>query len=265
MYRVICPVDFSDVSKNALLYAVHLLNDLGAGHLQVLHCYELPSATGHERMMNEAVRSGAQKDMETVISVTTPWLGPNETIDYAIHTGDCPEHLNKIANERKYDLIVLGSESSAQRMKIIFGSTTKEILNQVEMPTLVVPDQVKYEPLKNIVLAIEDKINPETFQVINRLGKTHMQHLSILHVGDINIGKREIDYYGQLMGDYSYSFHNIEGDDVINGINGFVEDIDADLLVMEKHKRKFFQKIFRVSHTNLELFEARIPLLVLHE
>lgn len=263
MYRIICPTDFSEVSKNALLYAISLVNDLG-GHLHVVNFYEVPHATGHEQMMDDMIREGAEKEMEQLITASTQWLSSDRSIDYLVHRGECAEQLRIMAKDDQFDLIVMGSQNSTHKMKLIFGSTTKSVINHVDRPTIVVPPSIKYRPIEKIVFAAEGIIRDSLLEFIAEFGDNTLRHLYFLHVGDINVEKELIDHYGRFMSDYSYSFHNIEGDDILNGINMFAGEVEADLLIMEKKKKNFFQRLFGVSHTDLELFRAEIPLMVLH-
>lgn len=264
MYRIVCPTDFSEVSKNALLFAISLVNDIG-GHLEVAHFYEVPHATGHDKMMDDMVREGAEKELQALLSVSAQWLGSGRTMEPVIARGDCTDQLRILSNTSPMDLIVMGSSNSTQKMKLIFGSTTKAVINRIEVPTLVVPGDLRYRPFRKVVLAVEDLIRENALNFISSLGKNIIEHLYLLHVGDINVEREMIDHYNKGLTDYSYSLHNTEGDDVLNGINSFVKEVDADLLVMIKRKRNFLQRIFGVSHTDLELFQADVALLILHE
>jgi len=264
MYRLVCPTDFSEVSKNALLYAISLLNDLG-GHLHIAHFYQVPHAASHDKMMDDMMRQGAEKEMEVLIRVSTQWLAAGTTMDYIVKRGDCAEQLCFMASDDQFDVIVMGSQDPKHKMKLIFGSTAKAVINRVEVPTVVVPPDIKYRPIHKMVLATDDLMAEQILQFITKFGSQMLNHLYILHVGEINFGKKEIALYNDFLQNFSYSFHNIEGDDVLNGINVFVEEVGADLLVMTKRRKKFLQKIFGVSHTDLELFQAHLPFMVLHE
>ena len=264
MYRIICPTDFSEVSKNALLYAISLLNDLG-GHLHIAHFYDVPHASGHDKMMDDMIEQGAEEEMEVLVKVSSQWLASRTTMDYVIRRGDCAEQLNLMAHKDKFNLIVMGSQGPKNKMKLIFGSTAKAVINQVDVPTIIIPPDISYRPIHKIVVATDEVISESGLELITDFGRSMLDHLYILHIGEINIGKEEINYYGNFLTSFSYSFHNIEGDDVLNGINVFTEEVGADLLVMTKRKRKFFQKIFGISHTDLELFQAQLPFMIIHD
>ncbi|MBK8501869.1 MAG: universal stress protein [Saprospiraceae bacterium] len=264
MYKIIVPTDFSGVSKNALLYSVSLINNVG-GHISLVNFYTVPNVTGHQKLMEQMVRDGVEKEMEKLVVVTTQWIGQGETIDSRVIRGQCAEGLVKWGKEDDYDMIIMGSQGSSNKMKLILGSTAKTVVNKVDLPTLIVPPMAKYQAIRNVVLADDGDLQESNLRFIAKLGLETQGHLYILNVGEIKIQKEIIDQYGKILKDFSYSFHNIEGDDVLNSMNYFTEEVDADLLVMTKRRKSFFQKIFGISHTDLELFRTSIPLLILHE
>ncbi|MCB0669085.1 MAG: universal stress protein [Saprospiraceae bacterium] len=263
MYQVICPTDFSEVSKGALQYAISLLNDLG-GHLQVTHFYQIPPATSHNKMMDDMVKDGAEEEMQILLNDNTPRLGSGQTMDQLVKRGDCADQLCFLTKDGHVDLIVMGSNSSIHKMNLIFGSTAKSVINRVKVPVIVVPPGGDYRPYQKIVLACEDLIQAEVLEFVSSLGRNSLHHLYFLHVGEISFEKEIIDYYNRYLKDFSYSLHNIEGDDVLTGVNLFVQEVGADLLVMIKRKKNYLQRLFAVSHTDLELFQAEIPLLIMH-
>jgi nucleotide-binding universal stress UspA family protein len=49
-------------------------------------------------------------------------------------------------------------------------------------------------------------------------------------------------------------------DSVVIGINKFVEDVDADMVIMFTHHTNFIEKVFQKSVTQNTAFQTRIPL-----
>ncbi len=60
------------------------------------------------------------------------------------------------------------------------------------------------------------------------------------------------------------SFQPENHDDVEKGILDFVNRTGADMLVMQHRTRKWWQQLFRDSHTKQVAYQVRIPLLAIH-
>jgi nucleotide-binding universal stress UspA family protein len=58
-------------------------------------------------------------------------------------------------------------------------------------------------------------------------------------------------------------FVNLEKGDIITSINTYIDDHHADLLVMAKHNRNFFDRLFHRSLSKKMAFHTHIPLLIL--
>jgi K+-sensing histidine kinase KdpD len=59
------------------------------------------------------------------------------------------------------------------------------------------------------------------------------------------------------------NFVELEKGDVEQSINQYVEDTHTDMLVIAKHNRNFFDRLFHRSLSKKMAFHTRIPLLVL--
>ncbi|MEN0050233.1 MAG: universal stress protein [Bacteroidota bacterium] len=60
------------------------------------------------------------------------------------------------------------------------------------------------------------------------------------------------------------TFHEIEGEKLSEELEGLVENMGVDLLVMYKPKRGLFQRLFHKSQTKFMSLHTRVPLLVLN-
>ena len=67
----------------------------------------------------------------------------------------------------------------------------------------------------------------------------------------------------RLRKDFSYQKINLreqKSDSVIQGINKFVADVDADMVIMFTHHTNFLEKVFQKSVAQNTAFQTRIPL-----
>jgi K+-sensing histidine kinase KdpD len=59
------------------------------------------------------------------------------------------------------------------------------------------------------------------------------------------------------------NYIQLEKGDIIQSINHYVEENHGDLLVMAKHNRSFFDRLFHRSLSKKMAYHTKIPLLVL--
>ncbi len=62
-----------------------------------------------------------------------------------------------------------------------------------------------------------------------------------------------------------HSYHFVQNEDTINGLNRFVTLKKADMMVIIPRKHNFLDKMIHESNTKKMAFHTKLPLLVLHE
>ena len=124
LHRILCPVNDTEVSRQALGRAIEMAARLGA-MLTVLHVTE-PQA-GHP------------------VSDVCGWVGQdaraNCTIRELVRHGDPAEEIVALSRGGEFDLIVLGAPHRRFFEGMILGSTTLRVVRHAECPVLIVPGQ----------------------------------------------------------------------------------------------------------------------------
>ena len=141
--RILCPVDFSESSLQALKYAISLTQEAD-GQLTVLHVleHELPSravlAAGKDdgvMTVSEFMRA-REEDLERRlhdISVGAPEFCRVE----ALMTHGKPwREVLRVAAEQHSDLIVMGVQGRGATDLLFFGSTTQHVVREASCPVL---------------------------------------------------------------------------------------------------------------------------------
>ena len=141
--RILCAVDFSQDSTRALAYATSFAEH-AAGRLTLLHSVEPvpvgydPSAgvnfdvAGYEQTLEQSARTALEK-----IALGSSASGC-ET-DTVITRGKPYREILRTAAERGADLIVLGVHGRGAFDRLVFGSTTEQVVRRATCPVLAVP------------------------------------------------------------------------------------------------------------------------------
>lgn len=138
--KILCAVDFSDMSKKIAEYAATLASSLGA---EVVVLYVAPSLSQYvgfhvppasiETFVGEIV-SGAEKTMEVFLQENFEGLKAKGIVK----TGYAAEEILDLAEEEKVDLIVMGTHGRKGIDRILFGSVAEKVVKGAKMPVLTV-------------------------------------------------------------------------------------------------------------------------------
>lgn len=137
---ILCPVDFSEHSRQALGYA-GLLASRNGGHLVIIFVEDpmLAAAAAvayDERTLIDKARLALRRFVERTIGRYGLKLD-DITLDVAV--GRPHEEIAWTAERLKCDVIVMGAHGRAGANRMMFGSTTHRILRRSPLPVLAVP------------------------------------------------------------------------------------------------------------------------------
>lgn len=141
--RILCPTDFSDVSRRALDYAVALAKWYDA-RLTVLHVSPVRSvsAFGAASTVLPSVNLTADERQHLLASMkqsVQAEVGSNVAFDVEVAEGNAVAEILDQAAALPSDLIVLGTHGVSGFDRLLLGSVTDKVLRKAACPVLVVP------------------------------------------------------------------------------------------------------------------------------
>jgi nucleotide-binding universal stress UspA family protein len=269
--KIVIPTDFSQPAKQALLHAIALAHKLKAS-ISVLHINQVAMV---DSTMPAETYQLLVKEIEDQTTFLFNKLEQEVLkdcgVDYSVHSkyGFVAEEICDFSQKQEADLIVLGTTGSSGSAEILFGTNAASVVAKTHVPVMVIPKNAVYKEFSKIVYATD--YNEPEFPSLMRLIYFAEQFdcpLDILHVKSdadhyFNV---ENNFFAKNKGKISYPnirFVELEKGDVIESINHYVEENKVDLLVMAKHNRNFFDRLFHKSLSKHMAFHTRIPLLVL--
>lgn len=136
---LLCPVDFSEHSIEALRLAAGLARVEGAA-LTVVAVAEplLVEAAVTARYGKHYIERQLRKELEQVVAAT---VGPSHPSppELLVSIGAPPEAILSYAARQRSDLIVMGTHGLGGYRKMFFGSVTERVLRRAEIPVLAMP------------------------------------------------------------------------------------------------------------------------------
>lgn len=274
--KILVATDFSKIAQNAINYAVEIAK-LSKAKLILFHVYnvpvipaEIPIALPMDEIEKETMLS--LKKIEKSIHLKH---GKNLSIECKCVCGFPVEEINLFAKENKIDLIVMGmeGEGTGYLTEKLIGSITTALIKKAKCPVLAIDKRVKFKKIKKIVLACDyeethNKSALAPLKEFSNLFKSHIYVLNVVHELEVapamNIAVAGVKLDHSLE-DVDHSFHQTRNEDVIEGINDFVDNNKMDMIVMIPRMHTVLKSMFVEPNTKRMAFHTKIPLLALHE
>jgi nucleotide-binding universal stress UspA family protein len=141
MERIICPVDFSDLSKEALAYAASFAKEYKA-ELLLVHVVEDvyfpvdPTSWGFSvAAFSKERKSAAEQGLTELAESSVPDEVKTETI---VAAGTPFLEIIRLAKERDADLVVLSTHGRSGLAHVLMGSVAERVVRKAPCPVLVV-------------------------------------------------------------------------------------------------------------------------------
>jgi nucleotide-binding universal stress UspA family protein len=139
--RMLCPVDFSEISMKALAHARAMAREVGA-RVTVIAVVNVARELRDSAMFPgvdvEALTRAAET--ETRRRVSELFDEGTRTIDAVVVAGSPAEEILKRAADDSTDLIVMGVHGRGAVDLRLFGSTTHQVVRSSACPVLIVPE-----------------------------------------------------------------------------------------------------------------------------
>ncbi len=285
--RILVPVDFSDYSKNACLYALNLAQKLKAD-IKILHVYYAPivdlvpitdaysiqvDMDINLREMESNARKGLLSFVDTIRKVAADNKMSHVKVGYSLREGITEDEIARMAKDYKPGIIVLGTKGKGEKQSDIIGSVVYRVLDRTRVPVLAIPEHSAYDAskeVKNIAYATE--FDDSDFIAIRRLlsivsqfhVKVHCIHLSknASKTWDEMKMDNVKDYFRKVHKGIEVQCHLLEGEDELKEVESFVEKHKIDLFSMVNRKRSLLARLFNPGITRKLIYQSTIPLLI---
>lgn len=272
MKKVLVPIDFTSSSQAASRYAASLAQVFTA-QVHLLHVYMEPAPVTEVPSAWIVTSNVWQKENEERIHKESDYLKETYAIDVSGEAvvGFVGDSIKEVAEKTGADLVVMGMKQE-KRSKVL-GSSTLAAIRKLAIPVLVIPEDVVFSPIKHIIYAsdFEEVNNISCFHILLQLTQQFNAHLTLLHVQKENVEMSADEVPGRIqMGRVlahvsSYSYEEVLDDNVDHGIQSFIENDPADLLVMIARHHNIFERMFGTIHTRSMSYITKCPLLVLKD
>jgi nucleotide-binding universal stress UspA family protein len=275
MKKLLVPTDFSDTSKNAARFAVQMAADIQNAKIILIHVSDkitggsdgspLTEDDDDRRIILTAALSQLKDELLAVAQAPIEFVTEKGT--------SLVETLSRYVRHQAIDMVIMGITGATRLEQIFMGSNTLEMAKESVCPVLIIPPDAKYRKIKNVVLASDFKEVDITIPVAP-LKATLDLFKPALHIVNVDSEhyveltdefKVERAKLETMLKSYSPEFYFIRQYDFFDAISQFVEDKNADLIVIVPKDRSFVSGLFKTSHTKKLAYHSHIPIVAIHE
>ncbi len=276
MKKILFPTDFSDVSKNAFVYALKLAESINA-EIVTMHVYQLPQAnyvnvSEYLHEIYDVTELSNFENYKDEVPVLRKIAEANNLghikISHALILGNLVPEIKKITENENFDFVVMGTKGATGLKETFFGTIATKVMNDVRALVLAIPEHCTYQSIEKILFITQYK--PEdtgSFIRVLSLAKIFQAHIDCLRVASPHHeGKDDSrEDWSALAENNEVTFHSIKGEDVEGVILNFIDLHKINLIAMHVYHRSFFEKLFEISLSKKLAFHINVPILAIHE
>jgi len=275
--RFLIPIDFSASSESALSYCLQLAKLLSA-EVIVLHAYPLQpksafiSLTDIIELEKKADQEAGAKLAEFIgrFAKKNPHLDLSRTTQKT-RLGFAVENVISITETEDIQLVVMGTKGAGDIQTRLLGTNTSVVIDNVDVPVIAVPAGAEDRMPKTIVWATDLKTQSlKDLGFLSLVSKAFSSTVHLLHVvhGGEYTAPEEIERImksaAESLPDVELQFDEAVDDDKEAGIVRFINEKNADLLIMTKRQRTLFDRVFGTSSTRHMSQFTQLPLMAFH-
>lgn len=136
---VLCPVDFSQTSEEALRYAVSIAPRLGVRELHVVHVHQPPTVTlPTGAVLEESMPEARLRAARALEGLAKRYSAHDVTIVPHLADGVPYEAILAKAAELGADLVVMGTHGHRGLKHVVLGSVAERVVRRSPIPVCTV-------------------------------------------------------------------------------------------------------------------------------
>lgn len=283
MKRLIIPTDFSDISKNSIVFGFQMAAKLNleVNLIHVLELYKFAAGTSEAELIStilpadniQEMEASANESFKKLLEDIASQIPANVTYSSKVVSGHLVNEMVVESAISESALMIIAVASSQDLITRFTHSTIAAIIAEAQCPVLVVPSNYNFKIAEKVVLATDfNKADINMLQSFIELYGQFEPEIQILHVSPKPIDfKTELKFAGfkqlaiEKTNNKKLSFKLITHKHVVQGIIESLKSDNADMLLMLKEHESFFKSLFEVSKAEKIAHYLKIPMISYHE
>jgi len=270
MKKILVPMDFTDVSVNALRYALQAFpeSDISVLHVRVGAFYAnapIPVTPGdiQEIYWTEALHKFILKELKVDEF-------PSRVSIYTRY-GKIISEIIKFSNDNKVEALVMGTRDKYNYFNQWFGTVSIGAVKKIDLPIYLIPKYASFQTIKNVMIASDDQLtDPSLIQKIKTWNKDYNAFVKFLHIQRTeNESFRDEsktivkELFEKNDPEFSFEISILKDQDISHSLLASAYDLKADLLLVIPEDQNFMETLLFQSISKDLILQSDIPLLFL--
>ena len=277
MKNILVLTDFSDRAKSAAEYAMHMALKIRA-NIFLCHALEVTEQLTYPVADHLILRNQTIKRLREVGMHLHQMLSNEEqtvtfcpSISYINDLDMLTEVAGKVVDGKMIDLVIIGSNKQKGLSRFFMGSHTNDILDSINRPVLIVPENTRFKGIRNIAYATDLTFNnSKVISYLAQFAKPFNAEISVKHISPLDLplsqAEKAVEYsIIEQMDEVNtrLSYNTIKGDNVPKGLMEISDVEKVDILTLVHKRYDFFEGLFHSSISKQLAHSTKIPLLVM--
>ncbi len=158
MKKILVPLDFSDTSENAFVYALEMAKVFKA-ELVLLHTFDLPIVDSQAMPLNYATLYDTieltnfdhfKEELPKLRAIAEDRKAEHLVMNHIMMDGELVYNIKKIIQQEQIDFVVMGTNGAHGWLDSFIGTNTSSVISDVSVPVLSVPAGIKFTKIETI-------------------------------------------------------------------------------------------------------------------
>lgn len=277
MKKILVPVDFSETSDNAFVYALEMAKRLKA-ELVLLHTFEIPVVDSQAMPINyatiydtiELTNLDHFKEKMPKLHAIAEARNLNQIqMSHIMMDGDLLVAIKKVIAQENIDMVVMGTNGAEGWWDSFVGTNTGSVIANVTVPVLSVPAGAQFQKIDTIAFTTRfRKKDIEALIKVLFYAKRFHAKVKCLYVktSDSDVTEDTIRcWQSHFEDEENLQFFILPNENVKETIEDFLVSQEVDMLAMLTYKRNFFVELFTTTTTQKLSYHLKTPILAFHE
>ncbi len=260
--KIAIAFDFSQVSKNALKYAIDSTKKEDI--LEVIH------------VDNTLIRAGSDDHIKTkMVSEIKEYLKIKdlpENLKITVLTGQIKQELESYINENIFDYIIVGTRDKYNLVERWIGTTSLSLVKSLTIPVLLIPRFSFYKKYKKVIVASDYHLtNKALLHQIKIWNKPYGAFVKFLHIKE----NQDSDYseesqnivnvlFEKEPAEFGFEIAVLNSKNISDSLLSAAYNYNADVLITISENQSFMNKLLFKSLSKEMIEKSSIPVLFLH-
>ncbi len=269
MRNILVPMDLTEASLNALLYAISWKSP--EDKLTVLHILDEIRSGGKSILLKPSQKEDeARQKLRNYITTSLSENQINNQFPIVIKTGETISVISKYS--KKFNWIIAGTRDKYKKKDKWFGTISFGITKSIHCPLLLVPINSTYRSYKKVVVASDQHISQTSvLKAIRNWNQSHQAFLKFVHIQDTpkdnftdTSDQIVKEYYDKEEVTFGFEVSVIHSLQISDSLLTSAYHENADLLIVIPDNQTFISSLLFRSIAKELILKSTIPILFLH-